>query len=306
MAKANKLSLPINGVLLVDKPTGKTSNQVLQHVKRLYNARKAGHTGALDPLASGMLPICFGKATKFAQYLLDSDKHYIAEASLGLITDTGDTDGQIIQQRTVGKITDSALAMVLDKFKGEIEQVPPMHSALKHKGQPLYKLARKGIEVERKSRNVTIHQLTLLERTETTLLLDVICSKGTYIRTLVEDIGKTLLCGATISMLRRVNVASFDKQPMYPLTQLQQIADEEGPSSLEKLMLPVSHAITCLPKLEVTGTEWLYLANGRTFKPMEAFEPGFIQLGLDTGKSLGVGQVDAAGKVSAVQLFKTF
>ena len=207
--------LPIHGILLVDKPTGKTSNGVLQQVKRLFQAQKAGHTGSLDPLASGMLPICFGKATKFAQYLLDSDKHYITEATLGITTSTGDLEGEILQERPVAKMTEAALECVLDKFRGPLVQVPPMYSALKHQGKPLYQLARQGVEVDRKKREVFIHQLTLLERRENKLLLEVVCSKGTYIRTLVEDIGKSLLCGATVSALHRKNVATFSQCPMY-------------------------------------------------------------------------------------------
>ena len=299
-AKAAKL--PIDGVLLIDKPLGLSSNQILQRVKRLFNAKKAGHTGALDPLASGMLPICFGKATKFAQYLLDADKHYTAEATLGIMTDSGDMDGEVIQRRPVGKISDDALAMVLDKFKGDIQQVPPMHSALKHKGQPLYKLARKGIKVDRPPRDVKIFQLDLLDRTENTLLIDVICSKGTYIRTLVQDIGKALLCGATVSMLRRVNVGTFKNYPMFTLDYLEQVQAEQGQAGLEKLLLPISVAIAGLPELTISETEWLYLKNGRSFKPVPSQAPGFVKLKLYTGQMLGVGDVDEKGMLNTNQL----
>lgn len=299
-----KIKLPVDGILLVDKPTGKTSNYVLQQIKRLFNANKAGHTGSLDPLASGMLPICFGKATKFAQYLLDSDKHYLAEATLGVTTTTGDTDGEIVQQRPVAKITDQALHRVLEKFHGQIQQVPPMYSALKHQGQPLYKLARQGVTVERKERTVTIHRLDLLRRTETTLLIEVFCSKGTYIRTLVEDIGKHLFCGATISMLRRANVATFSNHPMYTIESLEQIAAEQGQDALESLLLPMSHAIECLPEVVISETERLYLEYGKPFKVQQTAPEGFVKVRLESDRIWGVGELSAAGKLQSVQMIR--
>jgi tRNA pseudouridine55 synthase len=192
----------VHGVLLLDKPIGMSSNDALQKAKRLFNAEKAGHTGTLDPLASGLLPLCFGAATKFSQVSLDADKRYTATLHLGVTTSTGDLEGDVVERREVN-IDRAAIDAALVKFTGAIEQTPPMHSALKHQGRALYEYAREGIEVERASRHITIHRITLIEWQDHTLVLDVLCSKGTYVRTLAEDIGAALGCGAHLSALRR-------------------------------------------------------------------------------------------------------
>ena len=207
----------VDGILLLDKPLGKSSNSALQKVRYLFNAKKAGHTGSLDPLATGVLPICFGQASKVSAYLLDSDKRYIFTAQLGETTTTGDKEGDILETREVSKFSEEQVEAVLEKFRGDIEQIPPMHSALKHNGQPLYKLARQGIEIKRKARKVTIHELTLLEISANTITVEAHCSKGTYIRTLAQDIGEALGFGAHLSMLRRTNVSPFDCSKLYTI-----------------------------------------------------------------------------------------
>jgi len=193
----------INGILILDKGIGKSSNGALQEVKRLYNAKKAGHTGSLDPLATGVLPLCFGEATKFSQFLLDANKRYVTTIKLGVVTTTGDAEGEIVEEVATQGFSTEELESALEKFRGEIEQIPSMFSAIKVNGQPLYKLARQGIEIERKSRVVTIFELNLVENNGDELILDVSCSKGTYIRTLAEDLGKVLGCGAHVIALRR-------------------------------------------------------------------------------------------------------
>ena len=199
----------IDGILLLDKPLGISSNSALQKVKRLFNAKKAGHTGSLDPLASGVLPICFGQASKVTAFLLDSDKRYRCTAQLGVTTTTGDKEGDELELRKVTPFTKDDIEKVLIDYRGAIEQIPPMYSALKHNGQPLYKLARQGIEIERKVRYVNIHELTLIDFNEDSITLDVHCSKGTYIRTLAQDIGESMGFGAHLSMLRRTEVSPF-------------------------------------------------------------------------------------------------
>ena len=210
----------VNGILLLDKPKGLSSNAALQQVKRLYCARKAGHTGSLDPLASGMLPICFGKATKMSQQWLNADKIYHVRAQLGIQTTTGDAEGSIVAEKAVPDLTPKIIEQTLNRFRGEIQQVPPMYSALKHQGQPLYKLARRGITIERLPRAVIIHHLSLLSYENHQLELQVHCSKGTYIRTLIEDIGEALHCGAHVVELRRLSVGNFSAEQMISLEQL--------------------------------------------------------------------------------------
>jgi tRNA pseudouridine55 synthase len=197
--KRNANLRTVNGILLLDKPAGLTSNAALQEVKKLYRARKAGHTGSLDPLATGLLPICFGEATKISGFLLDADKHYRVQCRLGERTNTGDSEGEVLERRPVEAVTEAALREAIEGFLGDIEQIPPMYSALKHKGERLYNLARQGLEVEREPRTVTIYALELLGFTGDHAELMVHCSKGTYVRTLVEDIGEILGCGAHVS-----------------------------------------------------------------------------------------------------------
>ncbi|HEY2976861.1 MAG TPA: tRNA pseudouridine(55) synthase TruB, partial [Burkholderiaceae bacterium] len=210
----------LHGVLLLDKPVGLSSNDALQKAKRLYRAEKAGHTGTLDPLASGLLPICFGAATKFSQVSLDADKAYRATLKLGQTTTTGDAEGEVTRQRPV-QVDRAAIDAACARFSGEIEQVPPMHSALKKDGRALYEYARNGIEVERAPRRVTIHAIAIVDWHDDALVIDVSCSKGTYIRTLAEDIGEALGCGAHLSALRRIGSGALRVEQAVTLEQLQ-------------------------------------------------------------------------------------
>lgn len=214
----------IDGVLLLDKPQGMTSNYALQKVRRLFGAQKAGHTGSLDPLATGVLPVCLGEATKFSRYLLDADKGYYTTAKLGDIRTTSDSEGETVMLRDVPEFTQAQIEEVLASFRGPIEQVPTMFSALKYQGRPLYEYARQGITVERSARPITIYELNLLEQRSDELDLRVLCSKGTYIRTLVEDIGQALGCGAHVSMLRRYQAGGFTLQDTVTLEQLENLA----------------------------------------------------------------------------------
>ena len=215
----------VHGIILLDKPGGITSNDALQQVKRIYNAAKAGHTGALDPLATGMLPICFGEATKFSQFLLDADKRYQVTARLGVRTDTSDSEGSVDSVRPVD-VNEDQLAQALDKFRGDIMQVPSMFSALKHQGRPLYEYAREGIEIEREARPITIYSLELKAFSGEEISLEVHCSKGTYIRSLIDDLGELLGCGAHVIQLRRTQVASYPNDKMLNLEKLNEILDE--------------------------------------------------------------------------------
>jgi tRNA pseudouridine55 synthase len=241
----------IDGILLLDKAINITSNTALQDTKKLYHAKKAGHTGSLDPLASGMLPICFGQATKFSQFLLEADKSYHVTAKLGISTSTGDSEGSIIEEHPVTNINVQQITATLKKYTGEIEQIPSMYSAIKHNGQPLYKLARQGIEIERQPRKITIYQLNFLSYADGNLILSVECSKGTYVRTLVEDIGRDLGCGAHVTALRRLKVGQYLEEQMYSFIQLKKISEDSGQNALDHLLLPIESIAINLPKVNL-------------------------------------------------------
>jgi len=253
----------IHGVLLLDKPLGASSNQVLQQVKRLYQANKAGHTGSLDPLATGLLPICFGEATKVSAYLLNADKHYRVTGQLGVATLTGDSEGEISERREVSALTDAKLEQVLEQFRGEHEQIPPMYSALKHQGKRLYEMARAGEVVARKPRRVVISALRLIERSDDTITLDVSCSKGTYIRTLIEDIGKALDSCAHVVSLRRTGVDPFVAADMISFDQLQQVAAND-PSELMSFLAPVDSALQHWPVINLNNKQSLSITQGQS------------------------------------------
>jgi len=302
----------IDGVFLLDKPQGLTSNSALQRVKRLYGAAKAGHTGALDPLATGLLPICLGEATKFSQFLLESDKRYITTAKLGIRTDSSDADGEVIETKAVPVIERDALDRLLQRrFSGNIEQVPSMFSALKHKGEPLYKLARRGESVEVKPRRVTIYEIKLLALRADEIDLEVHCSKGTYIRSIVEDLGLELGCGAHVSMLRRTAVASYESDQMLTLEQLNELAqprvadDGEGciQTRLDALLLPPWSAVDTLPLLNLPTDLATRLLQGQRLG--ETFsERGLVRLFADS-VFLGMGEVDDEGRLRARRLLDT-
>lgn len=242
----------IDGIVLLDKPLGLSSNDALQQVRRLFGARKAGHTGALDPLATGMLPICFGEATKFAQCLLDSDKTYRVVARLGVRTTTSDADGEVVSERPVA-VTPVQLDEALAKFRGPQQQVPSIYSALKHEGRPYYWYARRGIDIPRPARAITIYSLELVAFDGVDLTLDVACSKGTYIRSLVDDLGELLGCGAHVTVLRRTAVSNFPLSAMYTIDQLRAWRGDEVeiPAGFDELMLPLTWTVQDLPRLDL-------------------------------------------------------
>jgi len=266
----------IDGILVIDKPTGMTSNAVLQRIKRHLGAAKAGHTGSLDPLATGVLPLCFGEATKFSQWLLDADKAYRAEGKLGAITDTGDSDGQTVATHDLPEGLDEAmLQRALEPLRGEIDQVPPMYSALKHKGQPLYKLARAGHEVERKARRVTIKALSLVSFTGDRFEIDVLCTKGTYVRSLVESIGENLGCGAHITALRRTAAASFSLADAVPMSALE---DMHTGGDLDTWLQPVDKSLEALPALCINPEHCVSILNGQPVRIPGQSNPGQVRL----------------------------
>lgn len=266
MAKAarKRKGNPINGVLLLDKPIEMSSNKVIQKIKWLYQAQKVGHTGALDPLATGMLPVCFGEATKFAHYLLDSDKRYRVIAQLGVRTDTSDAEGQIIAQKEV-KVNQAQIELALTAFRGDILQVPTMFSALKHNGRPLYEYARKGITIEREARPITIYenQFCHYDAQAAQLELEIYCSKGTYIRTIVDDLGEKLGCGAHVIVLRRLNVAHYPTEKMVTLEQLIEEQTNQDQTALLSHLMPTDSPIEDFAKIQVSLAQKEDLMQGR-------------------------------------------
>lgn len=280
------LKRAINGILLLNKSKGMSSNTALQKVKRLFRAKKAGHTGSLDPLATGMLPLCFGEATKLSQYLLNADKCYEATGRLGIKTSTADAEGQFIQVMSDFSVSQSMLAETLALFLGETQQIPSMFSALKHQGKPLYILARAGLEVERQPRLIDIQTLDLKEFNGIDFSIRVVCSKGTYIRNLVEDIGDKLQVGAHVTQLHRVYTAGCENLPMYTIEDLEQMSDEARLACL----LPASYAVKDLPALIISMESAQLLHYGR-FLEGEYAAQGTVQLFLDTGQFIGLGEV---------------
>ena len=266
----------VNGILVIDKPQGVTSNGILQQVKRLYGAAKAGHTGALDPLATGVLPLCFGEATKFSQMMLDSDKAYVTTARLGVRTETGDSEGAVVEENPVPALTEADVEQVLERFRGPIEQVPSMYSALKHQGRPLYEYAREGIEIDRPARPVTIHELTLLAMRENELDLAVSCTKGTYVRSLVEDIGNALGCSAHVSALRRTMASGYTLEDAHAVPELE--AMREKGESLDGLLLPPESALTMFPEVQLSGPSLVSILNGQPVKMTDQPVEGYVRL----------------------------
>jgi tRNA pseudouridine55 synthase len=293
----------IDGIVLLDKPLGLSSNQALQQVRRLFNARKAGHCGSLDPLATGVLPICLGEATKFSSYLLGANKCYRASCRLGQTTASGDAEGEIIETATV-QVDVTQVEQLLPRFVGEIEQIPPMYSALKHQGKRLYQLAREGKQVERAPRKITIHQLTMLGFDGQTLDIDVSCSKGTYIRTLAEDIGSELGCGAHLSALHRSSVDVFDEADAFGMTQLEDL-QAQGMAQLDALLLPVSAALTQFPEVMLNASDSHDMRQGRRIGLAATAEPGLRRLCTSEGVFLGLGELAASGELSAKRLMNT-
>jgi tRNA pseudouridine55 synthase len=293
----------VNGILLLDKPSGITSNDALQQAKRLYFARKAGHTGSLDPLASGVLPICMGEATKVSAFLLDADKRYQVRCQLGVRTATADAEGEILATRPVESYSEAQLEKVLEQFRGSIEQIPPMYSALKHEGQRLYKLARQGVEVEREARPVEIYSLVLINRGQDWIDIDVHCSKGTYVRTLAEDIGEQLGCGAHVSALRRTAVGPYGDQELVTLEQLRALKEQDMPA-MDALLLPIETALTQWPGVELSADAAFYLQQGQAVLVPRAPTSGWVRLYATNHNFLGMGEILDDGRVAPRRLMK--
>ncbi|UCC55520.1 MAG: tRNA pseudouridine(55) synthase TruB [Gammaproteobacteria bacterium] len=302
----NKNRRRVDGILLLDKPAGLTSNAALQKVKRLYRARKAGHTGSLDPLASGLLPVCLGEATKISAFLLDADKHYWVSCKLGERTTTADAEGELLESRPVSGVTEKQMRKVMEGFLGEIEQIPPMYSAVKHQGQRLYKLARQGVEVEREARRITIHELNLLGFEPPLAEIDVRCSKGTYVRTLVEDIGEQLGCGAHVADLRRLGVGPYDDASgMVSLETLEMRLAQGGEAALDELLLPMESGLSQWPGVRLTRDAAFYLRQGQPVLVPHAPTAGWVRLYEGETRFLGVGEILDDGRVAPRRLLKT-
>lgn len=291
----------MHGILLLDKPSGVRSNAALQRVKWLYRARKAGHTGALDNLASGMLPICFGDGTKLSHYLLNADKQYRSTFRLGVVTETGDAEGKAIARAAIDGVSLNAVREVLNRFVGPIMQVPPMHSALKHQGRRLYELAYEGKQVPRAARPVTIHSLELQSLQGAELNVEVRCSKGTYIRTLAEDVGRALGCGAHVSMLRRLGVGPFEGETMFTLDDVESAA-EQGTDALDALLLPLDRAVAELPSVSLDERSAFYLRQGQPVLMAHAPGQGMVRLYAADAAFLGLGEVLDDGRVAPRRL----
>lgn len=304
MAQVKRIRRDVSGILILDKPRGMSSNQALQKVRWLLNAEKAGHTGSLDPLATGVLPLCFGEATKFSQYLLDADKGYETVAQLGVTTTTGDAEGEVLERRdvTVGR---DELEAALGCFRGEIQQVPPMYSALKKDGQPLYKLARAGEVVEREARSVTIARLELLAFDSTKATLSVSCSKGTYIRTLVEDLGQVLGCGGHVAELRRTQAGPFNLSQAISLEELEKAHAEGGNEALDRFLLPSDSGLEHWPLVQLSEHSAYYWLHGQPVRAPEAPKFGMLRVQDHTGRFIGIGEVSDDGRIAPRRLIRS-
>jgi tRNA pseudouridine55 synthase len=302
----------VNGILLLDKGLGLSSNIALQQVKRLFNAAKAGHTGALDPLATGMLPICLGEATKFSQFLLEADKKYQVTAKLGVRTTTSDAAGEVVESKTVN-VNESQLLAACEQFKGPIKQVPSMFSALKHQGKPLYFYARQGIDIPREARDINIFSLSVDRFEDDEVDMTVHCSKGTYIRSLVDDIGQILGCGAYVSKLHRTQVTDYPVEQMLSIESLQEMADDidkdtadllndQTFTALDNLLLPMDSAVKNLPQVEVELIAEGFFRHGNPVNFMgsltQPVDTSIRVYSKTSGLFLGVGFIDPDGKVA--------
>lgn len=304
MARRRNPGRGVSGILLLDKPLGLTSNEALQRVKRLYRASKAGHTGSLDPLASGLLPCCLGDATKFSAFLLDADKRYRVRIRLGVTTTTADAEGDVLARVEVKGIDEGRVKEVLRDFRGGIDQLPPMYSALKHQGQRLYKLARQGVEVERQPRRIQIYALDLLSLELPEIELDVHCSKGTYVRTLAEDIGRALGCGGYVNRLRRTGVGPYAESAasFVPLERIETLAHAEDLGAVDELLLPLDSALGHWPAVRLSADADFYLRQGQAVLIPQAPTEGLVRLYDASARFLGVGLILDDGKVQPKRL----
>ncbi|KQN43663.1 tRNA pseudouridine(55) synthase TruB [Rouxiella silvae] len=308
MSRPRRRGRDIHGVLLLDKSLGLSSNDALQKVKRLYNANRAGHTGALDPLATGMLPLCLGEATKFSRFLLDSDKRYRVIARMGQRTDTSDAEGQIISERPV-TFSEAELQAALNSFRGETQQIPSMYSALKYQGRKLYEYAREGIEVPRESRSITVYELQFIRWEGNEVELEIHCSKGTYIRTIIDDLGEKLGCGAHVSFLRRLQVATYPSERMVTMEQLHELiakAEAEGIEPrllLDPLLLPMDSPCEDFPEVNLLPFVAGYVKQGQPVQASGIPLSGLVRMTEgEERKFIGVGEIDDQGRVAPKRL----
>lgn len=304
MSARRRRGRDVHGIVLLDKPAGTGSNEALQAVKRLFEARKAGHTGSLDRQASGLLPICLGEATKLSGFLLNADKRYVSTFRLGVRTTTGDVEGEVLCERPVPALSEAALEAVLARFRGPVAQIPPMHSAIKHQGQRLYKLAHQGLEVERAPRTVIVHELRLLRHEGVELEVEIHCSKGTYIRTLAEDIGEALGCGAHVAALRRTGSGPFGERGMIPLAELQALA-AEGREALGAVVLPMEAAVAERPEVVLPEGVAYYLRQGQPVMVPHAPTQGWVRIHDDRHRFLGMGEVLDDGRIAPRRLVRS-
>jgi len=304
MGRRRRYGRNVSGILLLDKPRGMTSNDALQRVKRLYKAAKAGHTGSLDPLATGLLPVCLGGATKFSSFLLDADKRYRVRVRLGITTTTADAEGDVIRTESADGVREQDLQAALKRFLGPIEQLPPMYSAVKHKGERLYKLARRGIEVERTPRVVSIIRLELRGFDPPELELDVHCSKGTYVRTLAADLGEALGCGGHVTALRRTGVGPYVESEIgfVNLEEVERQAANEDMDVLDALLLPLESALCHWPPVRLSEDAAFYLRQGQAVLVPQAPTQGLVRLYDPSQKFIGVGCILDDGKVQPKRL----
>ncbi|MGB0668880.1 MAG: tRNA pseudouridine(55) synthase TruB [Porticoccaceae bacterium] len=309
MARRRNRGRSVNGIFLLNKPLDRSSNQALQRVKHIFDANKAGHTGALDPLATGLLPICLGEATKFSQFLLDSDKHYRSTFVLGVATETGDCDGDILSEADASGLTLAQIESAIEGFRGEIQQIPSMYSAIKHNGQPLYKLARQGIEVEREARTIHVYQYQVLDfrpgvRAE--LDVEVHVSKGTYVRSLAEDLGVALGCGAHVSALHRHVAGPFTEQESMTLPALEKLRETGEAADLDHLLKPMDIAVADRMAVELSDIVAGYFQQGQEVMSTQAFRCGqegdIVRVFREGGAFLGVGIVTEEGKLAPKRL----
>jgi tRNA pseudouridine55 synthase len=306
MGRRNRKGRDVHGIVVVDKPSGASSNHILQQVRRLFDAKKAGHTGSLDPLASGVLPVCLGEATKLSSFLLEADKSYDVTCQLGATTDSGDADGQILEYIDVPEFDQATLQQVVETFVGEQDQVPPMFSALKHQGQPLYKLARQGIEVERKSRRIQIYNISILDVGKDYFTLSVRCSKGTYIRTLVEDISHALGTAGYVTMLRRTSVAGYTLQDAVTPEALENLANNAAPS-IDNQLRPPEEALEDWPSVHLNTSQSDDMRYGRSVIVAEQSDTcANVRLFNDSDAFIGIGEMTAEGVVKPKRLFAHF
>ncbi len=292
----------VTGILLLDKPSGITSNAALQNAKRLFHARKAGHTGSLDPLANGLLPLCFGEATKLSGFLLDADKRYVADMRLGARTTTGDAEGEVMRRGDTAAIDRAAVEAAIAGFRGEIEQVPPMFSAVKQNGVPLYKLAHQGIEVERKPRQVMIHHFEIRAFDGDIVTVEVHCSKGTYIRVLADELGEALGCGAHVSRLRRTGVGAFDAGRMFTLDALAGIAADGGEAALDACLVSMEDALGQWPDVRLSQEVAYFLVRGQPVFVPHAPSQGLVRIYTREDRFLGVGRILDDGRIAPKRL----